>query len=78
MYKNVKRCRKKKKGSFQLIHIKKRKKRGKQEILKSYPHYPHKNPQFWWIILGEKRTNVLLNYHEIRIVSKKREKNIDF
>lgn len=67
-----------KKKVFNLSTLKSQKNVEKRRFSKSYSHYPHKNPQFWWITLIKKRTDVLVSYDENDFLSKKGRKNIDF
>ena len=67
-----------KKKVFNLSTLKNPKNVEKRRFSKSYSHYPHKNPLFWWITLIKKRTDVLVSYDENNFLSKKGRKNIDF
>ncbi len=67
-----------KKKVFNLSTLKNPKNVEKRRFSKSYSHYPHKNPPFWWITLIKKRTDVLVSYDENNFLSKKGRKNIDF
>ena len=79
MFENVKKRRKWKKRSFQLIHTQKSKKRGK--IVPSYRviHIIHiKTCEFGELLRGKKRTDVLVSCNEIEKMSKKISKILDF
>jgi hypothetical protein len=47
-------------------------------FIKNYPHYPHKKVKIRWIILAQKRTDVLWSYNKNVFSGKKTEKNVDF
>ena len=65
--------------SFQLIHIRKPKKRGKIVLFLKVIHIIHiKTCVFGGLLRGEKRTDVLVSCYEIRVLSKKQRKNLDF
>ena len=67
------------KWSFQLIHITNHEKRGKSKDFRKVIHIIHtKTCVFGELLREKKRTDVLVSCYEIRVLSKKQRKNLDF